>query len=62
MKRKILEFIQELVCYLIVSVILLFIAKKFGWIDTSILDNSIGLAIGWLIWKVIMIIIDKIKK
>ena len=61
-KEKILEFIKELVCYIIVVLILLFIAKKFGWIDTSIWDNIIGLTIGWIIWKVIMIIINKNKK
>lgn len=61
-KEKILAFIKELVCYLIVIIILFFVAKKFGWTDTSILDNVIGLAIGWLVWKVIMIVINKNKK
>ena len=61
-KEKILEVIKELVCYIIVVLILLFIAKKFGWIDTSILDNIIGLTIGWIIWKIIMILINKKNK
>lgn len=57
-KEKVFEFIKELVCYLIVIIILLFIAKKFGWTDTAILDNVIGLTIGWIFWKVVMIIIN----
>lgn len=61
-KEKIMEFVKELVCYIIVVFILLLIAKKFGWTDASIWDNAIGLAIGWIIWKVIMIIINKNKK
>jgi len=61
-KEKIIEFIKELVCYIIVVLILLFIAKKFGWIDTSIMDNIIGLTIGWIIWKVIMLLISKKNK
>lgn len=61
-KGKIIEFIKEFICYIIVAVILLFIAKKSGWTDTSVIDNLIGLAIGWIIWKVIMILVNRKKK
>lgn len=62
MKAKLIDFIKELICYAVVIVILQLIASKFGWTDTSIWDNVIGLTIGWIIWKVIMIIINKFKK
>lgn len=58
-KEKIIKFIKEFVCYLIVIVILLLIANKLGWTDTSIIDNVIGLSIGWIIWKIIMAFVNK---
>lgn len=61
-KEKIIKFIKEFVCYLIVIVILLLIANKLGWIDTSIIDNVIGLSIGWIIWKIIMVFVNKKSK
>lgn len=61
-KEKIIEFIKELLCYVIVIVILLPIAKKLGWTDISIIESVIGLTIGWIIWKIIMVVVNKIKK
>lgn len=61
-KDKIINFIKEFVCYLIVLVILLLIANHFGWTDTSVIDNVIGLSIGWIVWKIIMVLINKKNK
>lgn len=58
-KEKIINFIKEFICYLVVIAILQLIANKLGWTDASIIDNVIGLTIGWIIWKIIMILIDK---
>lgn len=61
-QEKIIEFIRELFYYLVVLVILLVIANKSGWTDTSIIDNVIGLTIGWIIWKIIMVLVNKKNK
>ena len=61
MKRIVLNFIKELICYVITLSILLLIAKRSGWTDSSVIDNVIGLTIAWIIWKLIMIIIDRVK-
>lgn len=61
-KERIIKFIKEFICYIIVAVILLLITKKLGWTDSSVIDNLIGLAIGWIIWKIIMILVNRKKK
>lgn len=61
-KEKIINFIEEFICYLVVIVILQLISNKLGWTDTSIIDNVIGLTIGWLIWNIIMILVNKKNK
>lgn len=61
-KEKVLHFIQEFICWIIVIIILQFIAHKFGWTDASITDNIIGLTIGWIIWKVITLALNKKNK
>lgn len=61
-KEKIINFIKELICWLVVIVILQLIANRLGWTDISIIDNVIGLTIGWIIWKIIMILVNKKNK
>lgn len=61
-KEKIINFIKELICWLIVIVILQLIANRLGWTDISIIDNVIGITIGWIIWKIIMILANKKNK
>ena len=61
-KEKIINFIKELIYWLVVVIILQFVANKMGWTDTSIIDNVIGLTIGWIIWKIIMILVNKKNK
>lgn len=48
MKEKVIKFIAEFVSYIITLTILVFIAQKAGWTGTSIVDNVIGLSIGWI--------------
>ncbi len=62
MKKKNIEFIKEFVSYFIVTFVLLCIAKKFGKIENSIFESSLGLTIGWLIWKTIIIFLTKKNK
>lgn len=62
MKRKIINFVIEFICYEIILVILLLIANKLGWTKSPILETSICLAIGWFIGRVITIIINKNRK
>lgn len=62
MKEKVIKFIAEFVSYIVTLTILVFIAHKAGWMGTSIVDNVIGLSIGWIVWKVIMILVSKLKK
>lgn len=62
MKEKVIKFITEFVSYIVILTILVFIAHKAGWMGTSIADNVIGLSIGWIVWKVIMILASKLKK
>lgn len=58
-KEKIVHFLKELICYVMILLILLLIARKFRWTDTSIWDNVIGLTIGWIVWRVITGLINK---
>lgn len=58
-KEKLLNFVEELICWIIVVIILQFIAHKSGWTDISIKDNIIGLIIGWIIWKAIILAMKK---
>lgn len=57
-KDKIIKFIKEFISYVIVLFIVELIANKFGWTTTSLIDNIIGLTIGWIIWKILMYGID----
>lgn len=38
------------------------VAKKCGWIESSIIDNIIGLTIGFILWEAIMFFINKRKQ
>lgn len=58
-KEKVINFIIELIFYLVTIVILQLISNKLGWTDTSIIDNVIGLTIGWIAWKIVMILVNK---
>lgn len=55
-------FLKELIGYVIVLLILLLIAKKFEWMNSSILDNVIGLTLGWIVWRFVMHAINRKKK
>lgn len=61
-KSKIMHLIMEFICYEFILVILLLIANKIGLTSTPIIETSVCFSIGWIIWKVIMIAIDKHKK
>ncbi len=58
-KEKIIEFMKEFVAYFLTIVILMWIANKMGWMKSSILETSIELTIGWIIWKIIMLFLNK---
>ena len=58
-KEKILNFLKELICWIVVVTILQFIAHKSGWTDISIKDNIIGLTLGWVIWKILTLTLKK---
>lgn len=58
--KLIKEFIKELVCYIIVLVIIVIICNKF-WETKATIDNIIGITVGWIIWKIIMHVINKNK-
>lgn len=60
--ERMVMFLKELIGYVIVLLILLFIAKKFEWMNSSILDNVIGLALGWIVWRFVMHAINRKKK
>lgn len=62
MKKKNKEFILEFVSYFLTMFILVCIAKKLGWITNPVLELSLGLTIGWLIWKAIMVFLNKKNK
>lgn len=61
MKKKLLQFIKELIGYVIVLLILLFFAKKMGWTDQSIVESTLGLALGWILWRVLVLFINRKK-
>ena len=61
-KEKVIEFFKELLSYIFVTVVLLLIAKKCGWTDVAVRDNVIGLTVGWMIWKVILLLFHRKKK
>lgn len=54
LKRTLINFLREIACYAIIVVILLFIAKKLGWTNNSILESTIGLTIGWILWRLLV--------
>lgn len=61
MKKKILYFLRDLICYAVLLLILLFIAKKQGWTDVSVVDNVIGLTVAWVIFRLVTLIVAKRK-
>lgn len=61
-KETILNFVKELICWVVIVIILQFFAHKWGWTDVSIRDNVIGLTIGWIIWRVITFALKKKEK
>lgn len=60
-KRLIKEFTKELICYIIVLIIVVIIGNKF-WEEKATIDNIIEIIVGWIIWKIIMYVIDKHKQ
>lgn len=60
-RKLIKEFIKELVCYIIVLIIVVIIGNKF-WETKATLDNIIGITVGWIIWKIIMLLVNKKNK
>lgn len=59
MKEKVITFLKEIIVYMVILLIILLVADKKGWTTTSVLDNLIGLTIGWLIWRLITFILEK---
>lgn len=62
MKKKNRAFLKEFVSYFLTTFVLVCIAKKLGWIDNPVLELSLGLTIGWLIWKTILLFLNKMNK
>ncbi len=61
-KEKLLELIKDFLGYIIVMIILLLVENKLGlytMTGRAIIDNIIGLAFGWIIWKIVMTFINK---
>lgn len=59
MKEKALNFIKELVIYTIVITILVFIFYKLKLINSFGIDYILGLVTGWIVAKVIVLLINK---
>ena len=63
MKKRILRKIaEEVIAYVVAITIVEIIAHKCGWIESSIIDNIIGLTIGFILWEVIMFFVNKRKQ
>ena len=60
--EKILDFIRELASYVIIVFFLLFLAKQLGFTNSVLIEIAIGLIIGWAIWKIATVLIDKKRK
>ena len=60
--EKILDFIRELASYVIIIFFLLFLAKQLGFTNSVLIEIAIGLIIGWAIWKIATVLIDKKRK
>lgn len=58
MKEKVIKFIKELVIYVIVLVVLQFVSNTIGWTDTSILQDTIGLTLCWIVGKLVIMFIE----
>lgn len=61
-KKKIIDFIIELICYEVILVLILLIANKLGWMNGRVIETSISITIGWGMGKVILMMIHKRKK
>lgn len=63
MKKGILKkIVEEIIAYVVAITLVEIIAHKFGWIESSIIDNIIGLTIGFILWEIIMFFINKRKQ
>ena len=58
MREKVIKFVIGLIVYIIVLVIMQFIVKGFGWLDTSILINTIVLTLGWIVSQFVIMFIE----
>ncbi len=63
MKKEILlKIVEEIITYIIAITFIEVIAHKLGWIESSVIDNVIGLSIGFILWKIIMLFVNKRKQ
>lgn len=63
MKKEILKkIVGEVIAYVVAVTIVQIVAHKCGFIDSSIIDNIIGLTIGFILWEVIMFFINRGKQ
>lgn len=63
MKRELLKkIVKEVIAYVVAITIVEIVAHKCGWIESSIIDNIIGLTIGFILWEFIMFFVNKRKQ
>ncbi len=63
MKKGILrKIVEEIIAYVVAITFVEVIAHKCGWIESSVIDNIIGLTIGFILWEIIMFFINKRKQ
>lgn len=54
--KKILNFIVGFLCWIIIVIIL---QNILGWTEFTTIDNIIGLAAGWIVWKALTFGLNK---
>lgn len=61
-KESLIKIVKEIIAYVVAITFVEVIAHKFGWIESSIIDNVIGLSVGFILWKIIMLFVNKRKQ
>lgn len=61
-KGTIIKIVEEVILYVLAITIVEIIAHRFGLVKSSIVDNIIGLTIGFILWEIIMLFINKKKQ
>lgn len=63
--KKIVNFAKDFVGFFITVFLVLWIENRMGWTETNqstidtIISTVIGLAIGWIVWKIFVTLIEK---